>query len=354
MTGVGRLISARCQSAYWVGAELRIVNYLTRRTFRADPVTLEVIRFFADPKTIREAMREFRLYTHASVGEAIVQMLAAGILLQCDSPQWAQDDLLDRSWKPWLPEAALHFLTKDTAYAGADWSSEQILQIVSKGPSPLLYKKTRSAESVQLPRAGRPRDAFFDTLHARRTRREFADSAVPLETVATLLHTTWGVQGYHTTEHFGELPLKTSPSGGARSPIEVYLLALGVVGLDPGLYHYDTRGHVLDKISSQQDPARARAYCADQPYAGEAAALFIMTAVFARTMWKYPHPRAYRVVLLDAGHLGQTFCLTATRLGLACFTTAALKDTLIEEDLGVDGISESVVYVAGMGMPLCQ
>ncbi|HWY72768.1 MAG TPA: nitroreductase family protein, partial [Burkholderiaceae bacterium] len=61
--------------------------------------------------------------------------------------------------------------------------------------------------------------------------------------------------------------------------------------------------------------------------------------------------RAYRVVLLDAGHLCQTFCLTATRIGLAPFSTAALKDTLIEQDLGIDGISESVLYVAGVGLP---
>ena len=81
-----------------------------------------------------------------------------------------------------------------------------------------------------------------------------------------------------------------------------------------------------------------------------AAALFIMTAVFARTMWKYGRARAYRVVLLETGHLCQTFCLTATRLGLAPFGTAALKDSLIEKDLGLDGISESVLYVAGIGL----
>jgi SagB-type dehydrogenase family enzyme len=76
-----------------------------------------------------------------------------------------------------------------------------------------------------------------------------------------------------------------------------------------------------------------------------------MTAVFQRSMWKYRHARAYRVVLLDAGHLCQTFCLVATWLGLAPFCTAALKDTLIESHLGIDGISESVLYAAGVGRP---
>jgi SagB-type dehydrogenase family enzyme len=131
-------------------------------------------------------------------------------------------------------------------------------------------------------------------------------------------------------------------------------MALRVNGLDRGLYHYDARGHALERISSAATPQMARAYCADQPYVAHSAALFIMTGVFARTMWKYPHPRAYRVVLLDAGHLGQTFCLTATRMGLAHFSTAALQDSLIEKDLGIDGISESVLYVTGVGMPAGQ
>jgi hypothetical protein len=38
-------------------------------------------------------------------------------------------------------------------------------------------------------------------------------------------------------------------------------------------------------------------------------------------------------------------------MGLAPFTTAALKDTLIETDLGIDGIAESVLYVTGVGVP---
>jgi SagB-type dehydrogenase family enzyme len=159
------------------------------------------------------------------------------------------------------------------------------------------------------------------------------------------------VQAYVDSDLFGSLPLKTSPSGGARHPIEVYLMALRVQGLEPGLYHYDARDHALERISPGATPQMARAYCADQPYAARSAALFIMTGVFARSMWKYRHARAYRVVLLDAGHLGQTFCLTATRMGLAPFSSAALNDTLIEQDLGIDGITESVLYVTGVGMP---
>jgi SagB-type dehydrogenase family enzyme len=349
--GAIRLRSARCQSAYWDNGDLRIVNYLARSKFAANPVVLEIVRFFSCPRTIRDAMLEFDAYTPESVGEAIVKLIDAELLLECDSPEWARDDFLASSWKAWLPDGAYHFLTKDAPYFGGDWTREQKLQALPSTPQPEQFKRTEGTESIPLPAHARETDTFFETLHARRTQREFSKAAVSLHRVSTLLQTTWGVQGYTETDHFGRLPLKTSPSGGARHPIEVYLMALRVKGLDRGLYHYDARDHALKRISSGATSQMAQAYCADQPYVARSAALFIMTGVFARTMWKYPHPRAYRVVLLDAGHLGQTFCLTATRMGLAPFSTAALKDTLIEEGLGIDGISESVLYVTGVGMP---
>jgi SagB-type dehydrogenase family enzyme len=150
---------------------------------------------------------------------------------------------------------------------------------------------------------------------------------------------------------FGKLLHKTSPSGGARHPGEVYVMALRVKGLKPGLYHYHPAHHCLKMVSPNATRQKAYLYCARQNHARNAAALFLMTAIFRRTMWKYHLARAYRAVLLDAGHLCQTFCLVATWLGLAPFCTAALKDTLIEEDLGIDGIRESVLYVAGIGCP---
>jgi SagB-type dehydrogenase family enzyme len=345
------LRSARCQSAYWVHGDLRIVNYLTRGRFAANPIVLELLRYFFPPRTIREAMLEFDSYTRKSVGEAILHLIEAGLLLECDSPEAARDELADSAWGPWLPEGGFHFLTKDAPYVGGDWTLAQKMETIPNTPQPPLFKKTAGAASIPLPLHEMETDSFFQTLHARRTQRRFSAAGVSVQNIATLLQTTWGVQGYIESKYFGPLPLKTSPSGGARNPIEVYLMALKVTGLDAGVYHYDTRDHALDRICSAATPQMARAYCADQPYVAGAAALFIMTGVFARTMWKYHHPRAYRVVLLDAGHLGQTFCLTATRMGLAPFSTAALKDSLIENDLGIDGISESVLYVTGVGEP---
>jgi SagB-type dehydrogenase family enzyme len=220
-----------------------------------------------------------------------------------------------------------------------------------KTPQPKIFKTIKGAKKTSLPRCTFPDSEFSRVLLARKTRRRFSNQELKLETVSQLLSLVWGVNGYLYSPRFGKLLHKTSPSAGARHPGEVYLMALRVEGLSPGLYHYHPAHHRLEMIRADATREKAWLYCARQNFAKNAAALFLMTAVFRRTMWKYHLARAYRVVLLDAGHLCQTFCLVATWLGLAPFCTAALKDTLIEKDLGIDGIRESVLYVAGVGLP---
>lgn len=345
-----KLKSASCQIAYWEGGKLQIANYLTRRTFSANPATFDVIRYFFTPRTIRAALGEFHAYSRESVARAIIQLIDAQLLLEYRSAEWERDEWVKSSWKPWLPEGGFHFMTKDTPYVPWDWPIEKKMEILPATPAPPQFKTIRGADAVRLPPHEMARDTFFETLHARRTHREFARGKLSLENVSKLLQTTWGVQGYLETNVFGPLPHKTSPSGGARHPGEVYLMALRVDGLERGMYHYQSKDHRLARLPAKVSPRMASVYCADQKYFSGAAALFIMTAVFARTMWKYGRARAYRVVLLETGHLCQTFCLTATRLGLAPFSTAALRDSLIEKDLGLDGIAESVLYVAGVGL----
>jgi SagB-type dehydrogenase family enzyme len=92
-------------------------------------------------------------------------------------------------------------------------------------------------------------------------------------------------------------------------------------------------------------------YYPSSGYFAKAPAHVFLTAVFARQLWRYPYARAYRAALAEAGHVCQTFCLTATWLGLAPFCLMGLADSRIERDLGIDGITESVLYAAGAGHP---
>ncbi|MGH3522509.1 MAG: nitroreductase family protein [Mycobacterium sp.] len=76
-----------------------------------------------------------------------------------------------------------------------------------------------------------------------------------------------------------------------------------------------------------------------------------LTAVIECASVKYRHPRAYRVILMNAGHLGRTFALTATAVGLGPFQTAAFHDSTAEDLLGIDGITEIPIYLLAVGIP---
>jgi SagB-type dehydrogenase family enzyme len=191
---------------------------------------------------------------------------------------------------------------------------------------------------------------FPDVLTARRTWRRFSKTPIDAQQLATLLALTVGVQ--HWVEADGHrAPLKTSPSGGARHSIESYVVVRDVRGLKPGVYHYVSDRHALERLGGQVSLTRIRAYMPGSEYFANGSAIVFFTCVFERILWRYPYSRAYRAALAEAGHLCQTFCLTATWLGLAPFCLMALADTAIEQDLGIDGISEAVLYAAGVGRP---
>jgi SagB-type dehydrogenase family enzyme len=343
---------ARCLFVYWRDSRLFLHNFARRLTVSGKPITCGVLDFFGEWRTYQEAIAHFAGYSPSSVRSAISQLVKHGLLLPKDSPEAMQDSRIAKEWSDWLPEGSFHFSTKDIPYLDRSrWSLRRLKSIMPKTPQPKFVKTVRGAAKVWLPARPSTDSEFLRVLMARKTHRRFSKKKLPLETVSQLLSLVWGVNGYLTSPRFGKLLHKTSPSAGARHPGEVYLMALRVEGLRPGLYHYQPTTHQLETISTNTSREKAWLYCARQHFVRGATALFIMTAVFPRTMWKYQQARAYRVVLLDAGHLCQTFCLAATWLGLAPFCTAALKDTLIEKDLRIDGIRESVLYVAGVGLP---
>src|SRR5947207_5573035 len=107
-----------------------------------------------------------------------------------------------------------------------------------KTPQPAFLKTVKGATNVRLPARRSSDSEFIRVLMARKTHRRFSKQKLPLETVSQLLSLVWGVRGYLYSPAFGKLLLKTSPSAGARHPGEVYLMALRVEGLRPGLYHY--------------------------------------------------------------------------------------------------------------------
>jgi putative peptide maturation dehydrogenase len=145
---------------------------------------------------------------------------------------------------------------------------------------------------------------------------------------------------------------KNIPSGGGLHPLETYVISLDVDGLHAGVYHYHPLEHALRPLPHAEGDLRQSVlgYLAGQDWFADAPLHIIQVARFPRSFWKYrKHPKAYRAVLLDAGHLSQQWMLSATELGLAAYVTAAINEIDVEALLGLDGIESSPVMMCGLG-----
>jgi SagB-type dehydrogenase family enzyme len=188
---------------------------------------------------------------------------------------------------------------------------------------------------------------LWDVLRSRRTRRSLLRASITLAEFSTILLWTWGGHELRRDADLGAYFFKTSPSGGARHPIEVYPSVSRVEGVEPGLYHYSVKRHSLERLGELPSETELVRLCGGQEWVADACAVFFMTAVATRSLWKYPNAHAYRVMFLDAGHLDQTFHLVCTNIGLAPFTTTAIQGSEVEDLLDVDGIGELALYAVG-------
>lgn len=351
MARLVRLRRAHALQVTWQQGRLTFENYLSRKVVSAEPLALPILNFFSDWQAPEALLPHLPEYRPASVRRALADLTRHTLLLREGSRDAARDTLLADAWNDWLPQASFHFATKDTPFAASRAWTRIARQFLRESPQPDIFKTYPRARQRALPPLPPGVDEFQRVLLGRTTHRDFSGEPVTLEHVSALLQYTWGARGHIQSSRFGRLLHKTSPSGGARHPGEVYLVANDVTGLAAGVYHFNVRDNALELIRRGNVRERLLHDAVGQAHVGTASALFVMTACFPRSQWKYRTPRAYRVVTLDQGHLGQTFCLVATWLGLAPFTTAALRDSSLEQLLGIDGITESVMYLGGVGMP---
>jgi SagB-type dehydrogenase family enzyme len=121
-----------------------------------------------------------------------------------------------------------------------------------------------------------------------------------------------------------------------------------VQGLAPGVYHHAVEDHCLEQLGTGDHRAELQEVTLDQELAADAAVVFVWSAVFGRAAWEYG-ARAYRYVYLDAGHAAQNLFLAATALGLAACPVGAFTDTRLDGIIGVDGRTESAIYLMAVG-----
>lgn len=212
------------------------------------------------------------------------------------------------------------------------------------GSVPDTYKRYSESPRVTLPPPSFGQVvSIWEVMKKRRSVREFKAEPISL---SDLSHILWASQGI--TQKVQGVHLRTTPSAGALYPVETYLVVNAVSELEAGVYHYAVESHELEQLKRGDFRASIARAALDQDVVFFANVVFVWTAIFERSRWKYQQ-RAYRYVYMDAGHIAQNVALSAVALELSSCQIGALYDDEANVLLGVDDAHESTIYMTAVG-----
>jgi SagB-type dehydrogenase family enzyme len=227
-------------------------------------------------------------------------------------------------------------------------------QVINEQP-PLITEK--EGQLFELPKPDLSileKTSFLSVLSSRKTCRSFNKKPIHLDVLSVLLYLCFGEihNGLEELEEIGLRNLgirKSSPSAGALHPNEAYIVSLQIDNLPLGIYHYRSDQHVLTKISDENIHGLMGTLLCGQHFSADLSVGIFICCRFEKSWHKYKHSLAYRTVLLDIGHLSQTFQLVSTALGLHPWLTAMLRDTEINKLLKINETNEHVMFFVGAG-----
>lgn len=229
------------------------------------------------------------------------------------------------------------------------WSKPGAVSLISPildwGQPPPQYKVYPGVPLFQLPDPGDSHGpSLQEVIRRRRSIRSYAATPMSQDALSRLLFYADGINA----EQWG-FRLRAAPSAGALYPIEIYVVAHRVEGLEAGVYHYAVQEHALTplRLGDMRNEAVRAAFL--QSFVGEANVVLILTAIFQRLQWKY-RERTYRYALLEAGHIGQNIYLAATGLGMGACAVGAFDDDAVNALVDVDGQEEAAVYMLAVGL----
>jgi SagB-type dehydrogenase family enzyme len=324
--------------------------------------TLNILSKFNKPVAIRNALTMIAegLSIPLERAEAIVDgFIQAGLLIDEASAR----NLLSvrQTWWNYGWESAwyLHYATKD--YKFLDYSQPHAVktdrEIMDKYAAvdrmPAIYKDYSDAKQVPLPpyNLALVQESTLDLLALEQLAH--STSSIDAVVLSTLLYLIGGKIGDKPWPGQDTLIRRTSPSGGARHPTELYVAILDIPELQTGLYHYNVHHHGLDPIRLISAPDLLRDLTAAAPDIAsrvrfQPRVVIFLTSVFERSMWRYRDSRSYRVICIDIGHIVFTFRCVARSLGMKSFVGQGINHHRAESMLGLDPELEGTMFLCAI------
>lgn len=179
------------------------------------------------------------------------------------------------------------------------------------GNVPALYKNYPQLPCVAL----QPAKMSFDISLRQVFERNDSDdhqTAVNFENLSMALALAYGITARrrHGAQTYC---YRSAPSAGALYPCEVYVAADSMAGLPAGLYNYHVKRSSLVQLRPGAWVKQIGDVLTGDVESPPEVSLLI-SGIFFRSAWKY-RERAFRYLLLDAGHLIENLVMSLQALG---------------------------------------
>ena len=224
------------------------------------------------------------------------------------------------------------------------------------GNSPAPLKHVKGLTSLSLPPPGNVpenKGSYLDILERRKSIRRYATNHISVNELSHFLYHSSRIKRIFTSEE-GTLTKRPYASGGARYPLEIYVSNNSIKGIQKGVHYYDPLKHnliLLNKNRNYKEKFNTFLLDVQNPLMNrEPDVVFIITAVFERTMWKYDK-LGMSLILSDLGCLYQTMYLVATGMDLAPCPIGKTEEELVKNWLNLNWFEESHVGTFMLGLP---
>ncbi|MGB3082560.1 MAG: SagB/ThcOx family dehydrogenase [Candidatus Omnitrophota bacterium] len=209
----------------------------------------------------------------------------------------------------------------------------------------LISGISEAADVVKLPQPKHEgKVSVEEAIFGRTSVRSFTGDPLTLQDVSQLL---WSAGG--TTVDGVSGPTRAYPSAGATYPLEIYLVAGNVKGLEAGVYRYNWRENSITLIKKGDFRNELTRAAMGQGMVRQAPVTIVITALFERTTRRYGDRGFQRYVSMDAGHLGQNVHLQAQGMGLGTVMIGAFVDREVAKVIGAG--KDIPVYMMPVGRP---
>ena len=179
----------------------------------------------------------------------------------------------------------------------------------------------------------------FELLSSRRSCRNFSEEPLCSEFISEICQFAYSIHDH------------VVPSGGGLYPVRLFLLIeKNQIGLKKGYYEYDPEKNSLICFNHSPDSEQIK-YCFSDTRLPFNSSIQIFLAVdLSRQSIKYGN-RAYRLALLEAGHVAQNINIYCTKKGLGACELGGVLDEPILRELDIENDEVFPVLAIAIGKP---